>query len=358
MNWVKLKRSKNRMIERFLQGFLIIILVILTIFMMNDVNKIQGNARVINYAGIIRGATQREIKLEISGNKNDSLISYLDNIFDGLMDGGGKYQLTKLNDQKYHKKLVELNKSWISLKEEIQKVREDGYENTNIIEMSENYFYLADETVDAAEEYSQYCASQLDMIEKGLIVTCTLIICIIIRESISAVVLMKKNKELNKLAYIDLHTGLPNRSRVEELLIEYHQFEKPIAMIIFDLNDLKEVNDTLGHIAGDTLIMNFAHIIRTSIPEKYFVGRYGGDEFIALLNDVSEDEVKSIIKKVQDEANRYNEFSKQIYIEFAYGYALSINYQEANLKVLLNQADKNMYECKTRMKQAKQNLKK
>ena len=184
------------------------------------------------------------------------------------------------------------------------------------------------------------------MIEKGLIVTCTLIICIIIRESISAVVLMKKNKELNKLAYIDLHTGLPNRSRVEELLIEYHQFEKPTAMIIFDLNDLKEVNDTLGHIAGDTLIMNFAHIIRTSIPEKYFVGRYGGDE------------VKSIIKKVQDEANRYNEFSKQIYIEFAYGYALSINYQEANLKVLLNQADKNMYECKTRMKQAKQNLKK
>ena len=41
MNWVKLKRSKNRMIERFLQGFLIIILVILTIFMMNDVKEMQ-----------------------------------------------------------------------------------------------------------------------------------------------------------------------------------------------------------------------------------------------------------------------------------------------------------------------------
>ena len=60
-------------------------------FMMIGVNKIQGNARVINYAGIIRGATQREIKLEISGNVNKSLIRYLDDIFDGLMHGGGKY---------------------------------------------------------------------------------------------------------------------------------------------------------------------------------------------------------------------------------------------------------------------------
>ena len=82
--------------------------------------------------------------------------------------------------------------------------------------MSENYFYLADETVSAAEEYSQYCASQLDMIEKGLIVTCTLIICIIIREYyFCGCSHEKKNKELNKLAYIDLHTGLPNRSRVK-----------------------------------------------------------------------------------------------------------------------------------------------
>ena len=347
------RKNRNRMIERFIQGLLIIVLIILTVFMMSDVKKIQGNARVINYAGIIRGATQREIKLEISGNKNDNLIRYLDDIFDGLMHGGGKYQLTKIDDQKYQKKLLELNESWVSLKEEIQKVRENGYENTNIIEMSEDYFYLADETVTAAEDYSQHCASQLDSIEKGLIVTSTLIVCIIIRESVSAIVLMKKNRELNKLAYIDLHTGLPNRSRVEELMVEYNHFDQPTAMIVFDLNDLKEVNDTLGHLAGDTLIMNFAHIIRTSIPEKHFVGRYGGDEFIALLSDVSEDEVKEIIEKVQKEAKRYNEFSKQIYIEFAYGYALSTNYQDANLKVLLNQADKNMYECKKRMKEAR-----
>ena len=295
----------------------------------------------------------KTVKLEISGNENDVLIKYLDDIFYGLTNGGGKYQLTTLNDQHYQKKLTELHTSWLSLKDEISLVREKGYQQTNIIKMSEEYFYLADETVTAAEDYSQKCATRLDQIEKALIFVIALVILMMIKESVSAVVLMKKNRELNKKAYIDLHTGLPNRSRVEELIAHYDHFDEPTAIIVFDLNDLKVVNDSLGHLAGDTLIMNFAHIIRTSIPEKYFVGRYGGDEFIALLNDVTQQDVEDIILQVQNEARCYNEFSKQIFIDFAFGYALSTHSRETNLKLLLNQADKNMYECKARMKAKK-----
>ena len=68
--------------------------------------------------------------------------------------------------------------------------------------MSEDYFYPADETVTAAENYSQHCTSQLNSIEKGFIVTSTLIVCVIIREMILAIVLMKRNKELNKILYL------------------------------------------------------------------------------------------------------------------------------------------------------------
>lgn len=78
------KEQRRNLGEKIAQGILLIVLITLTIFMMSDVKKIQGNARVINYAGIIRGATQREIKLEISGNENDVLIKYLDDIFYGL----------------------------------------------------------------------------------------------------------------------------------------------------------------------------------------------------------------------------------------------------------------------------------
>ena len=74
------KEQRRNLGEKIAQGILLIVLITLTIFMMSDVKKIQGNARVINYAGIIRGATQREIKLEISGNENDPAIMINDNI--------------------------------------------------------------------------------------------------------------------------------------------------------------------------------------------------------------------------------------------------------------------------------------
>ena len=60
-------------------------MVILVIFMMIQIDRLKGTARVINYAGLVRGATQREVKLEITGSQNDELIKYLDDILSCLM---------------------------------------------------------------------------------------------------------------------------------------------------------------------------------------------------------------------------------------------------------------------------------
>ena len=53
--------------------------------------------------------------------------------------------------------------------------------------------------------------------------------------------------------------------------------------IVYDLNNLKRVNDTFGHIVGDQFILNFSNLLRNTIPAQDFVGRYGGDEFMAVL---------------------------------------------------------------------------
>ena len=114
------KKSKN--LIGIIQSFLILILVVLIIFMMIQISRLQGTARVINYAGLVRGATQREIKLEITGNQNDELIKYLDDILLGLRYQDGHYDLVKLNDEEYQEKLQIQSDYWDKLKTEIEAV--------------------------------------------------------------------------------------------------------------------------------------------------------------------------------------------------------------------------------------------
>jgi diguanylate cyclase (GGDEF)-like protein len=66
--------------------------------------------------------------------------------------------------------------------------------------------------------------------------------------------------------------------------------------IMFDLNNLKRANDTYGHAVGDQLITNFARLLRNAIPAKDFVGRYGGDEFIAIITQTTKKSLISWMK--------------------------------------------------------------
>ena len=81
-------------------------MVILVIFMMIQINRLQGTARVINYAGLVRGATQREVKLEITGSQNDELIKYLDDILSGLKYQDGNPEFDSADSYMYKNKQI------------------------------------------------------------------------------------------------------------------------------------------------------------------------------------------------------------------------------------------------------------
>ena len=205
--------KKNKNIIGIIQSFLILILVVLIIFMMIQISRLQGTARVINYAGLVRGATQREVKLEITGNQNEELIKYLDDIFLGLRYQDGHYDLVKLNDEEYLEKLQIQSDYWDKLKKEIEAVRNKGYENTDIIEKSESFFQICDEAVGLSEEYSQRKATALDYLEKVVIVDILGLVLIIGAELIKAVRFAAQNKVLQKKVYFDEATGLPNKNK-------------------------------------------------------------------------------------------------------------------------------------------------
>ena len=338
------KKSKN--IIGIIQSCLILVLVILIIFMMIQISWLQGTARVINYAGLVRGATQREVKLEITGNQNEELIKYLDDILLGLRYQDGYYDLVKLNDEEYQEKLQIQSDYWDKLKTEIRAVRNKGYENTDIVNMSEIYFTMADETVFAAENYSEKIAIKIRTIELLSALDMLSLVILVIMQTLRAMQMAMQNRLLEQKAFIDAYTGLPNKNACNELLNKKDIITDPTACIMFDLNNLKTVNDTMGHSAGDQLIMNFAKLLRSVIPEKDFVGRYGGDEFIAVIYHTSEAEIKEIIKSLYEEKDRLNSYENQIPIDYACGWALSSDDMSGTMQMLLDDADAYMYKNK------------
>jgi len=335
------KKSKN--IIGIIQSVLILILVVLIIFMMIQISRLQGTARVINYAGLVRGATQREVKLEITGNQNEELIKYLDDIFLGLRYQDGHYDLVKLNDEEYLEKLQIQSDYWDKLKKEIEAVRNKGYENTDIVNMSEIYFTMADETVYAAESYSEKIAIKIRTIE---LLSALDMVILVIMQTLRAMQMAMQNRLLEQKAFIDAYTGLPNKNACNEILNKKDIITDLTACIMFDLNNLKTVNDTMGHSAGDQLILNFAKLLRSVIPEKDFVGRYGGDEFIAVIYHTSEAEIKVILKSLYREKNRLNSYENQIPIDYACGWALSSDDMSGTMQMLLDEADAYMYKNK------------
>jgi diguanylate cyclase (GGDEF)-like protein len=87
-------------------------------------------------------------------------------------------------------------------------------------------------------------------------------------------------------------TGLPNRrlfqDRLDQLLMAGQRTRSPFALILIDLDDFKEVNDTLGHLQGDSLLAQFAQRLRAHLRAADTVARLGGDEFALLFPDTDE----------------------------------------------------------------------
>ena len=147
-------------------GALAVVLAILIVWMMNLVSGIQGTARIINYAGLVRGKTQRIVKLEISGQPQDGMIADIDAFIDGLRFGSDELSLVRLNNDAFQSKMQELDDYFQALKQEIGRVRAVGSNNTDIIPISETFFGICDDATGLAEAYSQRKATSLSALEK------------------------------------------------------------------------------------------------------------------------------------------------------------------------------------------------
>lgn len=340
--------------------FLIAIVIILFIFMsylsLTTITQMSGNARVVNYTGIVRGATQRLIKNELYGKPNDALIARLDSIIRDLTNGGGTNELVVLHDDIYLEYLREIGRSWARLKTEIDTVRNGG-ERDHLYELSEAYFVLADKTVSAAERFSenQVRASYKWMLIINIVFVILILIAAVI--FIRSQALKRKADVLGKLAYLDILTQMPNRASCEQEVdrITKSGSSEPLAVLMMDMNNIKLANDQLGHQGGDRIIADFARIIKTEAVDYGFIGRYGGDEFFGLFPNCSENAVLEYLQRINEKIVAYNllHIRPVEKISFAVGYIVE-SLDHMTIDEMTNEADKRMYARKRQMKECKE----
>jgi diguanylate cyclase (GGDEF)-like protein len=163
----------------------------------------------------------------------------------------------------------------------------------------------------------------------------------------------RRNAEarITHLARFDELTGLPNRvnfrDEIEHLLAAPHNAEQLSALLFIDLDQFKQVNDTLGHPCGDQLLCAVAERLRAMLRPEDFVARFGGDEFVVFQQNIkSPDEAAALARRVVDQlSERYKIDNHLVEIGASVGIAMTMP-GDVSADTLLKNADMALYRAK------------
>jgi diguanylate cyclase (GGDEF)-like protein len=113
-----------------------------------------------------------------------------------------------------------------------------------------------------------------------------------------------RTRRVERRALVDSLTGLPNRRAFERRLAKEwrraERYERPLGMLVIDLDDFKQINDTQGHAAGDSILQEVATAISGRIRTSDVAARLGGDEFVVLCPETSNEGLETLSKSLEE----------------------------------------------------------
>ena len=297
------------------------------------------NENIIVITGVIKDTTETKNYQQSLINQNTLLETIINTIpdiifykdkqsrylggnkafFEGFF-GKKKSEVIGRNDFELHQD-KEVAKAFIERDQEILKNKEDKYTEINILNKDDKILYLESVKTPLINEKGEAW---------GIVG--------VARD-------MTKRKELEdmltQMSYTDKLTGLYNRAYFEEQINKLDDNEYyPLTLIMGDLNGLKAVNDNLGHLEGDKLLVEIAKVLKGSCRKEDLVFRWGGDEFIILLPNSDYKLGKEICNRIK--LNCKNTDKTPIPLSISLGVSTKINKQK-DIDEILKEAEDMMY---------------
>lgn len=172
-----------------------------------------------------------------------------------------------------------------------------------------------------------------------------------LRELIARIQHVKLQERLRSMSVTDELTGLYNRrgffTLAEQELKLASRLKKGVYLFYVDIDNLKEINDRLGHLEGDMMLLETANILRGTFRQSDTIARIGGDEFVIILNGAKKSDAEIVASRLQKNLDDFNEKVKHSHqLLMSVGVAFYNPENPASIDELLSQADKSMYEQK------------
>lgn len=143
----------------------------------------------------------------------------------------------------------------------------------------------------------------------------------------------------NRRAFID---------RTEKYLLENRSRFEPFALVMLDIDDFKQINDTYGHVVGDCILEELASLVRKELPDKVLFSRYGGEEFLILFQNMTDEVIYDITDHLRQVIadHVFHIRDLDLHIEVSAGISYNRTGENISLKEYINKTDEAMYMSK------------
>lgn len=162
---------------------------------------------------------------------------------------------------------------------------------------------------------------------------------------------LKRLKELRSYMVRDSLTGLFNhtsvRGRLAQEITRCERQNGTLAVAMLDLDHFKEINDTFGHPTGDTVLKSLARLLQQRLRHSDIIGRYGGEEFISILLDVTQEDAYQVMEEIRQHFAKIQHYSSSqgvFTVTFSCGIAIFPEYN--TVQSLIDAADQALYRAK------------